>query len=165
MFATYTCIRTYKTHVVVLGVLNTFFPVVLLHDNVRRRHEHRDSRDNSERREGNETEAIDDHGGELPIHNDFFLLVAYLHPVRDELELLEDALKFPVGRGSTGVSVAHGGSRLHRRGRGTWVRRRRRGGWRRRHRRFSVVPQWIAVHPNEATAPVAARSHGHWPES
>ena len=29
----------------------------------------------------------------LPVHDDVLLLVAHLHPVRDELQLLEDALQ------------------------------------------------------------------------
>ena len=35
----------------------------------------------------------------LPVHDDVLLLVAHLHPVRDELQLLEDALqKFVIVR-------------------------------------------------------------------
>ena len=64
---------------------------------MRGREEDRDGRDDGERREGDQTKAVDDHGRELPVANDLLLLVVELHPVGDELELLEDALKLPVG--------------------------------------------------------------------
>ena len=68
-----------------------------LHDDVRRGHEHSDGGDDGEGREGDEAEPVDHHRRELPVHDDLLLLVPDLHAVRDELELLQDALQLAVG--------------------------------------------------------------------
>jgi len=56
---------------------------------VRRRHEHGDRRNDGEAGEGDEAEAVDDHGCKLPVHDHVFFFVTDLHPVRDEFQLLQ----------------------------------------------------------------------------
>ncbi len=143
---------------------------------MRRREEDRDGGDDGEGGEGDEAEAVDHHGGELPVHDDLLLLVPDLHPVRDELELLQDALELAVGGGGAAVGVRRRGG--GRRGRSARVGRRR---WRHGRRGLDAHPhaavlfQWVAVDADEASSSraaarrsghahsVAASGHGHWP--
>lgn len=66
----------------------------LLHDDVRRRQQDCHGRDYRKHGENNETESIDNHGGKLPVADDFGLLVGLLHAGRDELQLPENVLQF-----------------------------------------------------------------------
>ena len=71
--------------------------------------ENSEGSDYSEGGESDETEPVDDHGGELPVRQDLGLLVLDLHPVGDELDLLEDALQFSVaGAGLAGERASVG---------------------------------------------------------
>ncbi len=155
----------------------------LLHDDVRRREEHGDGGDDGEGGEGDEAEPVNDHGRELPVHDDLLLLVADLHPVRDELELLQDALQLAVGRGRAAVRVRRRRRRSARvrrvrsGGRGRRRRRRRRGGARRLDQAghdAAVLFHRVVVHADEAAAaghrgrraaahpePIAASGHRH----
>ena len=72
---------------------------------MRRGEEDSDGGDDGERRERDQTKPVDDHGSKLPVADDLLLLIVKLHPVRDELELLEDALELAIGRGRTPVAV------------------------------------------------------------
>ena len=113
-----------------------------LDDDVRGRQEDRDGRDDGERREGDQAEAVDDHGRELPVADDLLLLVVNLHPVGDELELLEDALKLSVGAGRAAVAV-------HRR-----IRRRRRNGFAGCRIIDRLLVQRVSVHSDEPAVTV-----------
>ena len=53
--------------------------------------------DDSEGRKDDEAKPVDDHGGKLPVADHLIFFLLHLHPVRDKLELLQDALKFPIG--------------------------------------------------------------------
>ncbi len=140
-----------------------------LHDDVRCGEEHGDGGDDGEGCEGDEAEAVDHHGGELPVHDDLLLLVADLHPVGDELQLLQDALQLPVGGGGAAVGVRRRRRRARRRRRRRIGRRRGRRRLRLRRRQRSrlhphpgdqvaVLLQRVAVHPDEpATAPHGCR--------
>ena len=122
---------------------------------MRGREQHRDRRDYGEGGERDEAEPVDDHGRKLPVHDDLVLLVAYLHPVRDELELLQDALQLPVGRGRTVVSVARGA------GPGGGRRPRIRGHWRGLSDP-TVGLQRVPVHPDKASRRARRKSsRGH----
>lgn len=62
---------------------------------MRRRQNNDNGRDDGVSGEGDETEAIHDHGGKLPVHHHFIQLVFASHLVGDEAELPQDALEFP----------------------------------------------------------------------
>lgn len=145
--------------------------ILSLHDDVRRREQHRDRRDHREQGEGDETESIDYHRGEFPIHDDLLFFVADLHPVGDELELLEDALQLPVGRGRAGMGVAQ---RRWRRARARPAPAAgvRRGGGHRGSRAHDVFVglERIAVDPHEGWIGCgswlnAVAASGHWHRS
>lgn len=54
---------------------------------MRGREEDGDGRDHRERRERDQAEPVDDHGGKLPVHDNLLLLIAYLHPEKKEKSL------------------------------------------------------------------------------
>lgn len=64
------------------------------HDDVWRREEHRDRGDHREQREDEEAEAVDDHGGELPVVRDLLRLVRLPELVRDVMQFFEDKCQF-----------------------------------------------------------------------
>ena len=116
--------------------------VLSLNDDVRRREEDGDGGDDGEGREGDQAEPVDDHGSKLPVADDLLLLVVKLHPVHDELELLQDALQLPVGARRASVSV-------HRR-----IRGRRRDGFAGRRIIDRLLVQRVAVHSDEPAVTV-----------
>ena len=134
----------------------------LLDDDVRCRQQDGDRRDHGEQGEGDETKSIDHHRRELPIHDDFLFLVADFHAIRDEFELFEDTLKFPIGRRRTrGLLMLNAIGATRRRIRRLRLRVQRR---RLRLQRVAVHTHVGGVDAAERRLrAVAARGHGHRP--
>lgn len=74
---------------------------MLLHDDVRRREENCQRGDDGEQRENEETDAIDDHGGELPVGDQIVLVFFLLQFGCDEAQFTYDRLQVSLSLSNT----------------------------------------------------------------
>ena len=58
--------------------------------------QHSQNGDDGEERENDETDAVDDHGGELPVEHHLVLLLFPLDPRRDVAQLADNGLQVPL---------------------------------------------------------------------
>ncbi len=63
---------------------------------VRSTEQHSQNGDDGEQRENDETDAVDDHGGELPVQHHLVLLLFPLDPRRDVAQLADNGLQVPL---------------------------------------------------------------------
>lgn len=79
--------------------------VLLRDDDVRRRDEHRDGRDDGERRERQQTDSVQHHGRELPVVLDGRSVLVVADLVRDHAQFFQDQAELPEGTGRKAAAI------------------------------------------------------------